>query len=197
MTIIRKSRFNEFLLTHNDLHKYGFEAWVFYSGMLFNDLYKWWGEGGVRRRPHEGLDICFYQDTGGNIHRLNEKIKIPAIYDGEIVRIGDDFLGKSVYVSHNIYNDTGNKLHTIYGHTNPYSGINMGRILNEGDILATIAETNKRGTTIFPHVHISVAWLPESFPKEQLEWETIYTSRAVILYNPLELMDCKYRNLDC
>ncbi len=197
MTIVRKSRFSEFLLTHNNLDKYGFEAWVFYSGMLFNDLYKWWGDGGVRQRPHEGLDICFYQDTAGNIHRLNEKIKIPAIYDGEIVRIGDDFLGKSVYVSHNIYNDDGNKLHTIYGHTNPYPGINMGRILNEGDILATIAETDKKETTIFPHVHISVVWLPESFPKERLDWETICTSQEVVLYNPLACMDCKYRNLHC
>lgn len=196
MATIRKSRFNEFFLTYNNFDKSGFNEWVFYPGMLFNDAYKWW-DAGVRKRPHEGIDICFYRDKSGIVRNLDERIKVPVMYSGEIVHIGDDFLGKSLYVGHTMYDDNGNKLHTIYGHTNPYPWINIGRILNEGDIMATIAETNKKGTGIFPHVHISVVWLPESFSKEHLGWETICISNEVVLCNPLEFIDCRYRELQC
>jgi len=190
---VRKSRFSEFLIKHNDLNKFEFEEWVFYPGMLFNDLYKWWGDGGVRQRPHEGLDLCFYRDKAGQEHSLDERIKIPVMYEGEIIRIEDDFLGKSIFVSHGIHDDLGNRFHTIYGHTNPYSGVAIGKTLSEGDAIATIADARKKKTEISPHLHISVAWLPKSFPYERLDWETMSNRSMATLCDPLEFIDCKYQ----
>lgn len=113
------------------------------------------------------------------------------MYNGEVVHIGNDFLGKSLYVNHNIYNDNGNKLYTIYGHASPYYGIDVGKILNEGDVIATIAPI-RRKTKILPHLHISTAWLPESFLYEKLDWETINSCNTIILCDPLEFINCNY-----
>lgn len=188
-----KSQFIEFLVRHNNLNRFGFDAWIFYPGMLFNDLSTWWGDRGVRLRAHEGLDFCFYRDTGGQDRSLREKTMIPMMYEGEIVRIGDDFLGKSIFVSHNIYDACGNRLHTIYGHMNPYSGVTIGKVVGEGELIATIADTGKRTTKIPPHVHISVAWMPKSFPYERLDWKTMSDRSVVTLCDPLEFIECKYK----
>ncbi len=44
-------------------------------------------------------------------------------------------------------------------------------ILEEGEIVGSIAGTEGKRFKILPHVHISVALIPESFPAEQLELE--------------------------
>lgn len=190
---MKKSRFTEFLIRHNGLDKSRFEEWIFCPGMLFNDPYKWWGCGGIRQRPHEGLDFCFYRDKAGQEHSLDEGIKIPVMYEGEIIHIEDDFLGKSIFVSHGIYDGLGNRFHTIYGHTNPCSGIDIGKVLSEGEVIAAIADVGKKKTEISPHLHISVAWLPKSFPYERLNWKTISNRSMATLRDPLEFIDCKYQ----
>ncbi|OQD45743.1 hypothetical protein BIY37_06760 [Candidatus Brocadia sapporoensis] len=189
---LRKSRFNEFLIKHNGLDKSGFLEWVFCPGMLFNDQNKWWGSGGIRQRPHEGLDLCFYRDKAGQNHCLSEKTGIPVLYDGEIVGIHDDFLGKSLFVSHDIFDDHGNRLHTIYGHTNPYRGVKAGRVFREGEIIAAIADAKRKNVQIASHLHISVAWLPSSFPYEKLDWKAMNNDRVVTLYDPLYFIGSKY-----
>ena len=90
---LRNTRFTEFLIQKNALDKGGFKEWVFCPGMLFNSTDKWWGDQGKRDKPHEGLDLCLYKDRKDTILRLGEKAKVPAIYDGRVVRIVDDFLG--------------------------------------------------------------------------------------------------------
>lgn len=188
-SLLRQSCFNESLLRLNGLDKHGFAAWIFKPGMLFKDTVLWWGNGGIRRKPHEGLDICFYRDESGQTCRLAEKAMIPVIYDGKIVRIDGDFLGKSVYVGHSIYDDNGRRLYTVYGHTNPVSGIENGKELREGDVFATIADVIMRQTIIPPHLHLTVAWLPDTFPHEKLNWDMMGNPDIVTLCNPLELLD--------
>lgn len=185
----RKSCFNESLIRLNGLDKQGFAAWVFTPGMLFKDPAIWWGSGGFRRRLHEGLDICFYRDGSGQNYRLTEKTMIPVIYDGKIVRIDDDFLGKSVYVRHGIYDDNGNRLYTVYGHTSPISGIRIGKELQEGEAFARIADVGLRKTVIPPHLHLSVAWMPETFPYERLNWDLMGDARIITLCNPLKFIN--------
>ncbi|MBI5306998.1 MAG: peptidoglycan DD-metalloendopeptidase family protein [Planctomycetes bacterium] len=181
----RKSCFHESLIRLNVLDKQGFAAWVFKPGMLFKDIAVWWDDGGVRRKPHEGVDICFYRDGSGQNYRLTEKTMIPVLYDGKIVRIDDDFLGKSVYVGHGIYDDNGNRLYTVYGHTNPFRDIGEGKELREGDAFATIADVGTKKTVIPPHLHLSVAWMPVTFPSERLNWDTMSNPNIVTLCNPL------------
>ncbi|MBF8277000.1 MAG: hypothetical protein HW390_2073 [Candidatus Brocadiaceae bacterium] len=184
----RKSSFRDSLIRLNRLDKQGFAALVFKPGMLFKDIAVWWCAGGVRRRPHEGLDICFYRDVSGQNCRLTEKTMIPVIYDGKIARIHDDFLGKSVYVMHEIYDGNGNRLYTVYGHTSPLRDMGEGKELREGDPFTTIADVGTKKTVIPPHVHLSVAWIPVTFPCERLNWDTMSNPKVVTLCNPLDCL---------
>jgi murein DD-endopeptidase MepM/ murein hydrolase activator NlpD len=160
--------------------------------MLFNSLETWWGGRGVRDRPHEGLDFFSYADGTGQLANLDETTVVPVMYDGEVARIDDDFLGKSVYVLHGMRDLEGNELYTIYGHTEPDHRVRRGRALARGERFATIADTSLRRAQVAPHLHVSVAWMPESLGYEDLHWKTIVESRAVRLLNPLEVIPSDY-----
>lgn len=194
---LRKTQFNEFLIRENALDKRGFKEWIFYPGMLFNAPDKWWGDRGKRDRPHEGLDLCLYRDRWDRVLPLDEKTKIPVMYDGTVVRIVNDFLGKSVIMEHGLRDNDNSRFCTIYGHTNPYVDIHIGRIVKEGDIIATLADSNKLKANIFPHLHISFGWASEVVSYDKLDWETIGASNTLTLLDPLHIIDWHYRTLDC
>ncbi len=99
---IKKSKFTEWIVRENALGRSGFQEWFFYPGMLFNAMNKWWGNQGKRDRPHEGLDLCFYKNRKGRILQLDESTKIPVLYDGVVVQVINDFIGKSVMVEHRL-----------------------------------------------------------------------------------------------
>jgi hypothetical protein len=79
--------FCENLMQHNNLSAQGFAQWAFYPGMLFNAQDKWWGDGGHRASPHEGIDICLYRDSSGAIQFIPKAARIPVIYAGQVKRI--------------------------------------------------------------------------------------------------------------
>jgi hypothetical protein len=186
---LSKTRFTEFLITENALDEVGFEKWIFCPGMLFNALDKWWCDKGKRDKPHEGLDLCLYRDRRNRILRLDEKTKIPVMYDGVVVRIINDFLGKSVIIEHSIHDRYNSQFCTIYAHTNPYDGLNVGRIVKEGDIIATLAGSSKSKVNIFSHLHISLGWTSKLISYDQLDWETIGTPNTLTLLDPLYFID--------
>ena len=188
----RRTAFNQHLIWRNGLERLGFEQWVFYPGMLFEAEYGWWGDMRRRESPHEGLDLCIYADNEGQRHSLDESTKVPLTYDGEIVKIDDDFLGKSIYVSHGIYDRAGNRLHTIYGHTSPCDEVRRGKAFTEGDIIATIAHAGHGKASIPSHLHMSIAWIPKSITYEGLNWENMSAPGNAILLDPLQVMDCRY-----
>ena len=86
---IRKSAFGRLLIASNRLDRNGFYQWAFYPGMLFHSDDKWWGDWGVRKRPHEGLDLCLYQGTDGVVRSLDATVNIPVMYEGTVVRLLD------------------------------------------------------------------------------------------------------------
>ncbi len=189
---IPESAFNSFFLKHNiDLNTHGFKEWIFYPGMLFQDMETWWTDNSLRPTPHEGTDLCFYRDNTGQVRRIDSGTKIPVMYTGDIVHIHDDFLGKSIYVKHNINDKNENALHTIYGHTTPGDHHVTGKRAHEGDIIAEVAALSE-DSKIPPHIHLTMAWIPESLPCKRLNWDTIWTSKSVTLCNPLEHIDIKY-----
>ena len=188
---IPESTFKMFFAKHNnDFHAYGFREWIFYPGMLFQDREAWWTDNGFRPAPHEGIDLCFYRDNTGQVRRIGNGVKIPVMYTGDIVHIHDDFLGKSIYVKHSIKDKSGNALHTIYGHTVPGKHQNTGKRVREGDIIAEIAALSEN-SKILPHIHITMAWIPETLSCKKLNWETIGNPRLVTLCNPLEYIDSR------
>ncbi len=189
---IPKSAFNSFFIKRNsDLNTHGFKEWIFYPGMLFHNTEAWWTDNNLRPTPHEGIDLCFYRDNAGQVRRIASGTNIPVTYNGEIVHIHDDFLGKSIYVKHIINNKRGDALHTIYGHTIPHNHFVTGKRAHEGDIIAEVAAISE-SSKVLPHIHITMAWIPESLPCKKLNWDTIWTSKSVALCNPLDHIDIKY-----
>jgi len=192
MSPLQPAKFSENLIKRNDLDKLGFDRWVFYPGMLFGARERWWGSGGSRDRPHEGLDLCFYRGIDGQDHSLGEGTQIPVIYEGEVIKIDDDFLGKSVYVCHDIYDGRGNRLFTIYGHTRPGAHIRTGKCLDEGELFAVIANKGGIKAGAPPHLHISIAWVPKSVSNERIDWSKIGDPDMVVLLDPLKIISGRY-----
>jgi murein DD-endopeptidase MepM/ murein hydrolase activator NlpD len=189
---LRNTRFTELLIQKNALDNGGFKGWIFCPGMLFNSTDKWWGDHGKRDKPHEGLDLCFYKDREDTILRLGEKAKVPAIYDGIVVGIIDDVLGKSVIVEH-LFSDLDNsRLCTIYGHTIPEDHLHVGKIVKKGDVIATLADSSRSKTKILPHLHISLGWTSKVISYDRLDWENIGASNTLTLLDPLKIIDWDY-----
>lgn len=185
---LEKSRFTQFLVQENGLDEAGFQEWIFYPGMLFNAMDKWWSNQGKRQRPHEGLDLCLYRDRENKILRLNEKTKIPVLYDGVVVRVMDDFIARSVMVEHRLSKGDHSRFCTLYGHTNVVRDLHTDSIVKAGDILATLAQPNKAQTNILPHLHISVGWIFDKISYENLDWEIMSTSKALEWLDPLQVI---------
>jgi murein DD-endopeptidase MepM/ murein hydrolase activator NlpD len=190
---LSKTRFTEFLVQENSLDECGFVEWIFYPGMLFNELEKWWGDKkGKRDRPHEGLDLFLYRDQRDRILHLDKKTRVPVMYDGVVVSILNDFLGKSLIMEHGFADGDNRKFCTIYGHTNPYDGIHVGRVVRQGDVIATLADAGKSKAGISTHLHISVGWIFKSISYDRLDWETIGAPDAMTLLDPLNVIDRCY-----
>ena len=188
--LLEKTYFTEIIIKENNLDN--FNRWIFYPGMLFNSLYKWWDDKGLRNKCHEGLDLCLFEDGKRKIIQLNERINIPVMYDGIVVIIFDDFLGKTIIVEHSLFN---NKFCTIYAHTNPKKNLYVGSIVKQKEIIATISNSNNLKNKILPHLHISLACVNKFISYEKLNWNKIANSDELTLIDPIDLIDWEYKIL--
>ncbi len=184
--------FSKIFIELNKLNERCFSVWAFYPGMLFMSTDRWWGDGGYRNMPHEGIDVCHFQDIDGRTHGLEEGMKVPAIIEGEIVRIERDYIGESVFVKNNFQDKNNRQLHTIYGHVVPYDGVHEGKELFVKEEFASIANTSGKKVEIAPHLHISFLWIPESFNSKELGWSAITTPGAVDFIDPMQVIDFRY-----
>jgi len=183
---LKSSRFTAAIVRENSLDKRDFKEWVFCPGMLFGSGQKWWGDKGNRGRAHEGLDLLLYRNNDGEVLSLDEKTAVPAIYDGTVVRVIDDFLGRSIFMKHHAHGNS--RFITAFGHTKPLAGIEAGSRVKEGDIIATIAGTSDPKINIAPHLHISAGWISAEIDYETLDWETIGSSKMIRLIDPLKII---------
>ena len=181
-----KSGFTEHFIRANGLCENDFEEWLLCSGMLFNSPDSWWGIQGKRKKLHEGLDLGFYRNQKKEIIGFNDSTKIPTPYDGVIVGIFNDFLGKSIFVKHEISSADAGTLFTIFGHVNPEKEIYPGMRLEEGEIIASVA--NAGTSRMSPHLHISIGWAKKEITDEFLDWKVISSSETLKLIDPLEII---------
>lgn len=186
------SNFNQLIIRKSDLHKQNFKEWLFWPGMLYNSEDKWWGDFGTRGTPHEGLDLCLYKNHHGKVLCLDDTVLISALYDGEIVGLANDFLGKTIIMEHRILNSRGRRLCVIYAHLIPVKEIHIGRKIKNGDVIATIADTNRTTSGILPHLHISVGWSSRGMAYDRFDWKTIMKQNTLSLRDPLDLIDVPY-----
>jgi hypothetical protein len=176
------------LLKNNQPALAEFNQWLFQPGMRFNSLEQWWGAKKKRARAHEGLDLSGFIDARGQIRRLDQHIRIPATFAGAIVKIDRDFLGKSIYLGHEIFAADGRQLYTAYGHTDPLDWVKVGAAVREGDLLATIAAIPDQRLKILPHLHLTFAFIPVPFPLDQLNWDNLGRDRTITLVDPLPIL---------
>lgn len=184
--------FNESLVRLNRLDALGFEEWLFHPGMLFAARGEWWGSVGARPRPHEGLDLCLFRDVKGHRRYLEAGAQVPVMYDGEVAAIRSDFLGRSIFVYHEIRDAEHRRLFSVYGHTVPCEGITEGEALKEGNVIATIARVGPRAGRAVPHLHISLVWLPDSVGPDAMDWGMMRNPEIASLIDPLEVISCRY-----
>jgi murein DD-endopeptidase MepM/ murein hydrolase activator NlpD len=187
---LSKSRFTDMLIEINALGKSRFDRWIFCSGMLFNSPDKWWGDHGRRDYPHEGIDFCLYGDHSQRIRRIDEKTRIPVMHDGVVKAMFNDYLGKAVIIEH----ENGRFL-SIYAHTNPQTGLQIGLSVKEGDIIATLADTSKSKSGIIPHLHFSLGIPSRHFSYDRFEWRTIRTPEMITLLDPKQVIDWPFQAL--
>lgn len=167
-----------------ELNRLDFKCWIFQRGMEFGTKEKWWKGSGSRLTKHEGLDFCCYEDRNGNLVYLAEKIIVPVMYDGMIVKIFEDFLGSSVLVEHDV-KDKEKRLCSIYAHTFPVATLETGSRVKAGEPIARICATG--GKSIRPHLHLSVIWAAESVIFN-LNWKTMHNDGSVTFCDPLEFL---------
>lgn len=130
--------------------------------------------------------ILLFKGTNNQIQQLNTDTLIPSAANGKIINICEDFIGKSIIVRHNISFKQKLDLTFVYAHILPDTSIEIGTNLNKGDIIASIAKTDKRKTTLPPHLHFSVIETPKETPLEHLNWKFFSDKKSRInLINPL------------
>lgn len=184
-----KSPFFRDLIVNNRPHLDKFKHWIFLPGMLFNSLDKWWGDQGRRATPHEGLDLCSFEEVNGSIKNLGPHTKIPAAFAGEIVKIAPDFLGKSIYIGHALFDGRGRQLYSAYGHTVPRDSLQIGSTVAEGETIAVISNLSGKKMSILPHVHITFAWVPVPVDNHDLNWDNLGRNPDMTLIDPLSVLE--------
>lgn len=185
-----KSRFTDYFIRENELDGFeDFREWLLCTEMLMDASEKWWGDFGVRDVRHQGLDLCCYRTSKGKIIYLNGHTKIPAMYDGIIVGVINDFLGKSLILKHSIPGiEVGNFL-SVYGHTHPVQGIHIGKAYGEGETIARVADMDSSRSIVSPHLHLSIGLLSQPIPYNRLNWESMSDPDTMILIDPLQVID--------
>jgi murein DD-endopeptidase MepM/ murein hydrolase activator NlpD len=187
-----QSEFVSYLIRINKLDALDFDRFVFFYGMLFGSKKKWWGKKGLRSSAHEGLDLCFFQSRQDKNFRLDGSTEVPMIYDGQVVHMTDDFLGKTVITRHTFEDPEQHGLLSLYGHLNPDKNLRIGDEIKAGQAFAKIAGFANRKTILLPHVHISLA-KPELLPPaDRLEWEFLNTVDQNVFIDPLKVIPAEH-----
>jgi len=192
MNTIPESRFAEYIVRENGLDRRGFKEWVFLRTMLFSAEGKWWGDRGKRTSPHEGLDICLFSDASRSLLRLKEETRIPAMYDGQVVAIIDDFLGVSIVLEHGL-TDHGGTFLTIYGHVVVREGLCAGKAVREAEVIGTLVDPGMSRGDIYSHLHVSLARPSVSASYAGLTWRDLNDSQLYTMIDPLAVIGGPYR----
>lgn len=161
-------------------------VWFFHCGMVFSSPHKWWADFRTRRTAHEGIDITWYAVNNGQIRQFDENIMIPAMDNGRVVNVCDDFLGKTIIVDQTYSELTETRLVFAYAHVVPEKGIGKGSFLQKNQVIAKICNT-RRNPLLVPHLHFSCIEVERHVPFNRLDWDLFTSPAKVNLINPVFL----------
>lgn len=170
--------------------------WIFKPGMLFKSMDKWWGDRKQRTIPHEGLDLCLYKDPQGTIHSLDSQTRIPALFNGRVVKIMKDFLGLTMVMEHDPVDESAPGFLTIFGHANPAKDMHVGRRVKKGEMICSLSWPDKpKSQGLLPHLHITAGTFFSEIPYDKLTWKVIPATPSLTLIDPLPLLDWPFEIL--
>ncbi|HPM43356.1 MAG TPA: hypothetical protein PLV52_05960, partial [Candidatus Omnitrophota bacterium] len=113
-----------------------FSRWLFEPGMNYGDVDYWWNSG-RRASPHEGVDLYKYECRDGSVKNVEPGTAVNAASAGVVVNITEDFMGKTVWLRHDIADGGTEHVYSAYGHIKPLDSIVMGSVINESDMIGT------------------------------------------------------------
>jgi len=177
------SQTNKLTGSRDNKHKI---QWVFHCGMLFLGKDKWWGDFKFRHAAHEGIDITYYRILPGCIHSFDDTTKVPAMDDGRILNICDDFLGKTLVVENKSSLSINKRVIFAYAHVIPENNIKIDHTIQKGDVIARVCDTH-RNPLLTPHLHFSCFEVPKNILPKDLNWSLFPTHRDINLINPVFL----------
>lgn len=122
--------------------------------------------------------------------RIGGGASVPAIADGYIEKIGDDYLAQSIFVRHPGDDNSGTNLYSFYAHVEAVSSLSPGDSVREGQVLAHIADV-ETSAPMYSHLHISLALIHGTLKSTQLDWSTIYKDPSIELHDPLLLLNIR------
>lgn len=170
--------------------------WLFYEGMLPASPAKWWDDFGIRATPHEGMDITYYRlnrpqgsacsKADCPVMQFNPTIQVPAMAEGTVINICDDFVEKTIVVRYLFNTATNSQVLFAYAHINPGPQMSTGQSIRKNEIIATIAP-NRKNPGLPCHLHISCMEVPDNVPAERLNWDLFTQQDQVCLINPFHL----------
>jgi len=160
--------------------------WLFYCGMLLSSKDKWWGNFKLRQSAHEGIDITYYRTYPDEIQNFDDSIKIPAMDDGIILNICDDFLAQTLVVEHENSMLFNRRTLFVYAHIIPEKNLKTGHIIKKQDVIARVSDTYKN-PQLPPHLHFSCFEVLKKVQPEYLNWNLFSKNIDVNLIHPVFL----------
>lgn len=161
--------------------------WLFYCGMLFLSQKKWWGDFKYRPARHEGIDICWHRmDQDDTVHGFTPETRIPAMENGTVLNICDDFLGKTLVVEQKNPTASDFKIVFTYAHIVPEPGISIGHQIKKDQVIASVCDTHKN-PQLEPHLHFSCFEIIEPVLETHLDWDVFTDPEKVNMICPVFL----------
>eukprot|EP00439_Symbiodinium_sp_Y106_P069419 s806_g11.t3 len=146
------------------------------AGAEFGSLNCWWGKRRPRPAPHEGVDFCDFQDFSGTKRQIKPGCPVPAVAEGQVVAVFEDFMAQTIIMTHQEHLD-GRQLATLLAHVLPAPGLAPGHLCSPDMEVAAVAASR---TTAPPHVHLSVLAAPPGFPWASLHgWPAASAERLM------------------
>ena len=162
--------------------------WLFLPGMRFGEKEKWWKSGSFRASPHEGLDILTFLDGFGGEQQLSAAARVPPLLSGIVVSKTKDFLGETVILAHDFYDQADRRLHTFYAHLQPAEAPEITSKITHDSLLGNIAWPRQSNTGCPPHLHLSLAWVDKSMSIQDFAWDRFRASETFRPGDPLALI---------
>ncbi|MCG8564339.1 MAG: hypothetical protein MI747_04570 [Desulfobacterales bacterium] len=159
--------------------------WLFYPGMLQDSPDKWWDDWKFRHALHEGVDICFYRRSAGELLTLGPNARIPALCQGIIRNICPDFLGHSLIIEPTDTLTLPRRIIWVYSHQTSMPGLAPGDGVEKGQIISRIFDTRKKKSKLLSHLHLSCIEISREIPFGDLNWNLFPRRDQVNLINPM------------